>query len=79
MCYQAEFQLNPIALAELSEFCIVEVSSIVGNEGSWDSEPSDDVLPNKAFDLSFSDICKRLDFNPFCEILYLDDKEPLLS
>ena len=60
---------------EISEVLIVELSSVVGNNGVWQSEPEDDGLLNEVFHLSLSDLRQGFGFHPLSEVVDRDDYE----
>ena len=47
----------------------IELNTIVRDEGVRDPEPSDNVFPNKLFDVQISDIHQRYGFNPFSKVV----------
>ena len=57
----------------------IELKSIVRDEGMRYPEPSDNVLPEKLLYVHILDICQRLSFNPFGEIVYADQQIFLVS
>ena len=64
---------------ELSKVPVVELSSIVGNNGVRQSEPEDDRLLDEVFHLPLGDLRKRFGFYPLCEVVDRDDYELPLS
>ena len=50
----------------------VELKSIVRDKGMRYREASDNVLPEKLLYVHILDICQRLSFNPFGEIVCAD-------
>ena len=57
----------------------VELKSIVRDEGMRYSEASDNVLLEKLLYVHISNICQRLNFNPFGEIICADQQIFLVS
>ena len=60
---------------ELSEVLIVELSSVVGDNGVRQSEPEDDELLDEVFHLSLDDLCQGFDLHPLSEVVDHDDYE----
>ena len=65
--------------SEVSEVLIVELSSIVGDNGMRQSEPEDDGLLNEVFHLPLSDLRQRLGFHPLGKVVDRDDYELSLT
>ena len=57
----------------------VELKSIVRDEGMRYSEASDNVFPDKLLYVHILDICQRLGFNLFGEVVYADQQIFLVS
>ena len=57
-----------------SESFTIELETIVRDLGVMDSEPSDDVPPNKLLGIYVSNVCQWFGFDPFCEIISADEK-----
>ena len=55
-----------------SEGLAIKLQTIVRDEGTGDSKPSDNVFPNKSFGIYIPDVCQWLDFNPFGEVVCAD-------
>lgn len=78
MCDRVEFQLYLVGLAVCFKFCVIELSSVVGDDGPRDLELGDCILSNEPLDLLLGDGGQRLSLNPFGEIVDPDYKESLL-
>ena len=64
---------------EVSEVLVVELSSVVSNDGVWQSEHEDDRLLNEVFHLLLSDLCQRFGFHLLSEVVDRDDYELSLT
>ena len=71
--------LDPQLLVEISKCVIVELPSIVRDEGSRDSEAANDASPNEATDILFCDSGQWLGLDPFDEVVDPYDEELKLS
>ena len=54
------------------------MKTIVQDEGSKDPEPGNNVFSNKLFGIHISDIRQVLNFNPFSEIVHVDQQISLV-
>ena len=52
---------------------------IVRDESIWDPTPSDNIFPYKSLGIHISDICQRLNFNPFGEVIGANQQPPPIS
>ena len=71
---------NAQAFIEFGQLSICELSSVVRDDGMWDSKPANDVFPYKTLDLSSRDTCEGFCFYPHCKIIdYYQQELPLSS
>ena len=63
ICYA---QVTTIPLEGLA----IELKTVVRDEGTRDSESSDNIFPNKFLGIHIPNICQRFSFNPFGEVIY---------
>ena len=61
-----------------SERFAIKLKSIVQDEGARDPESGDNVFPDKLFGVHISDIRQGFHFNPFSEIVYVDQQISLV-
>ena len=48
---------------------VVELSSIVRHQDSWNSESTHDALPDEVLDIFLSDCCQGFCFHPFGKVI----------
>ena len=56
----------------------IELKTIVQDEGTRDSKPSDNIFPNKSLGIHIPDICQWFTFNPLGEVIRVDQQIPLI-
>ena len=61
--------------AEVLEVLVVELPSVVGDDGVRQSEPEDDGLLDEVLHLPLGDLRQRFDFYPLSEVVDCDDYE----
>ena len=54
---------------ELPESIIVELSSVISDDDSWNAESVDYMIPDKSFHFVFCDEGQWFSFDPFGEII----------
>ena len=64
---------------ELFEIIVVELSSIVGDDGVRQSESKDDGLLDEVFHLALGDLCQGFDLHPLGEVVDRDNYELTLA
>ena len=79
MCWGLVVVLDPELDTKISEIEIVELLSIVGHQGSWDTKPENYGPPNKVAYLLFCDSGQRFGFSRFGEIIHCYDDELALA
>ena len=52
----------------------IKLNVIVLDKGMRDPEPCDNVFPNKFLGIHIPDICQGLNFNPFSEVVHVDQQ-----
>ena len=57
----------------------IKLQTIVRDEGTRDSKPGDNILPNKLLGIHISDIFQWFSFDPFSEVICVDQQIPLIS
>ena len=73
------FVYNSQFTAISSKEFAVELKSVVRDEGRSYSEAGDNVFPDKLLYVHILDICQRLGFNLFGEVVYADQQIFLVS
>ena len=63
---------------EVSEFFIVKLLAIDGDDDSREAESTDDELPYEFFGFGFGDLGHRIGFHPFGEVVNTYEQEFLL-
>ena len=56
----------------------IELKTVVRDEGTRDSKPSDNIFSNKSLGIHIPDICQQFNFNPFGEVICADQQIPLI-
>ena len=64
--------LYPQIKTVLPESFAIKLKAIIRDEGMRDLESSNDILPDKPFDIHISDISQRFGFDPLGEIICVD-------
>ena len=57
----------------------IKLQTIVRDEGTRDSKPSDNIFPNEFLGIHITDICQWFSFDPFSEVIYADQQISLIS
>ena len=65
ICYAQVTAIPPKGLGTKLQF-------VVRDEGTRDSKPSDNILPNKLFGIHIPDICQWFHFNPLGEVIHVN-------
>ena len=71
ICYVQVIAIPPEGFA-------IELKTVVQDEGTRDSESSDNIFLNKSLGIHNPDICQWFSFNPFGEVIYADQQIPLI-
>ena len=58
----------------LPEGFTIKLKAIIRDEGIRNPEPSNDILPDKFFDIYISDISQRFSFDPLGKIICADQQ-----
>ena len=77
MADRGEPMVNVKFHAKLFKLQVIEISSIIGNDGIWQSEPTYDGFLEKILDLLLGDLCQQLNFNLLSKVVNCND--PKLS
>ena len=56
----------------------IELKTIVRDEGTRDSKPSDNIFPNKSLGIHIPNICQWFNFNPFGEVIHANQQIPFI-
>ena len=57
------------------EFSIIKLLTIIRDDHLWDSKPTNNVFPDEALYLSFSDYCQWFCFNSIGEVINSNEQE----
>ena len=52
----------------------IELKTVVRDEGTRDSKPSDNIFPNKSLSIHILGICQWFSFNPFGEVIHANQQ-----
>lgn len=66
---------NMEAVTKLTNILIFERTPVIGDDGDRNIVSTNDIVENECSNFFSSDLCKRLEFDPFCEILCGSDDE----
>ena len=71
ICYTQVIAIPP-------EGFVIELKTVVRDEGTRDSKLSNNIFPNKSLGIHIPNICQWFNFNPFGEVIRANQQIPLI-